>query len=118
MEGARRRIACPAGATAAGCKRDALRFLRRPPGIRKAPGRSDLVGSAGSAIGQSLALGALFVAIAATTDAGYVALAGSAAPALGRLGRGRGWVRTLNAATSFGLAGFALLYGGRQAKPG
>ena len=73
---------------------------------------------AGSAIGQSLGLGALFVAIAAATDAGYVALAGSAAPALGRLGGGRGWVRALSAATYFGLAGFALVYGGRQAKPG
>jgi len=73
---------------------------------------------AGSAIGQSLGLGALFVAIAAATDAGYVALAGSAAPALGRLGGGRGWVHGLNAATYFGLAGFALLYGGRQTKPG
>ena len=73
---------------------------------------------AGSAIAQSVALGALFVAIAASTDAAYVALAGSAAPALGRLGRGRGWVRGLSAATYFGLAGFALVYGGRQAKPG
>ena len=73
---------------------------------------------AGSAIGQSVALGALFVAIAASTDAVYVALAGSAAPALGRFRGGRGWVRALSAATYFGLAGFALVYGGRQAKPG
>ena len=73
---------------------------------------------AGSAIGQSVALGALFVAIAASTDAAYVALAGSAAPALGRLERGQGWLRALSAATYFGLAGFALVYGGRQAKPG
>jgi threonine/homoserine/homoserine lactone efflux protein len=72
----------------------------------------------GSAMGQSIGLGALFVAIAASTDAAYVALAGSAAPALGRLGHGQGWVRALTAATYFGLAGFALLYGGRQAKAG
>ena len=71
---------------------------------------------AGSAIGQSVALGALFVAIAASTDAGYVALAGTASPALGRLGRAHGWVRTISAATYFGLAGFALAFGGRAPK--
>jgi len=72
---------------------------------------------AGSAIGQSLALGALFVGIAASTDAAYVALAGSAAPALAGFGRARGWVRALTAGTYFGLAGFALVFGGRGPKP-
>lgn len=72
---------------------------------------------AGSAIGQSVALGALFVAIAASTDAGYVALAGTASPALARLGRAQRWVRAVTATTYFGLAGFALAFGGRAPRP-
>ena len=61
---------------------------------------------AGSAIAQSIALGTLFVAIAASTDAGYVMAAHAAAPTLGRAGRGRAWGRYLTAGAYFGLAVF------------
>ena len=60
---------------------------------------------AGSAIAQSVALGALFVAIAASTDVGYVIAAHAASPALGRAG-GRNWGRYLTAGTYIGLAVF------------
>ena len=59
---------------------------------------------AGSAIAQSVALGSLFVAIAATSDAVYVIAAGAASPALSRGGSRRGWGRYLAAAAYFGLA--------------
>ena len=61
---------------------------------------------AGSAIAQSVALGALFVAIAASTDVGYVIAAHAASPALGRAGSGRGWGRYLTAGAYIGLAVF------------
>ncbi|MEP7057927.1 MAG: LysE family translocator [Caldimonas sp.] len=67
----------------------------------------------GSAIRQSVTLGGLFVAIAATTDAGYVLAAGAAAPALRRAGAGRGRGRYLAAAAYIGLAAFTLAFGGR-----
>ncbi len=66
-----------------------------------------------SPMGQSLALGALFVAIAAATDAGYALAAGAIAPALRNPRRGRGWGRYLGAATLFGLAAWTLAAGGR-----
>jgi threonine/homoserine/homoserine lactone efflux protein len=73
---------------------------------------------AGSAIAQSVALGALFVAIAAATDAGYALAAGAAAPALLRSGAGRGWGRWLTAGAYLGLAAFTLAFGGRSAPKG
>ena len=59
----------------------------------------------GSALGQSLGLGALFVAIAALTDSAWVLGAGLAAP---RLRRGRRAGRALSAAVYAGLGLFAL----------
>jgi len=69
----------------------------------------------GSAIAQSLALGALFIAIAALTDAAWALAAGSASPALLRSGAGRGWGRYLTAGAYFGLAAFTLAAGSRSA---
>jgi hypothetical protein len=65
-----------------------------------------------------VALGALFVAIAAATDAGYALAAGAAAPALLRSGAGRGWGRWLTAGAYLGLAAFTLAFGGRSAPKG
>jgi threonine/homoserine/homoserine lactone efflux protein len=70
---------------------------------------------AGSAIAQSIALGTLFVAIAATTDAGYVMAAHAAAPALGRAGGGRAWGRYLAAGAYVGLALFTAATSSRSA---
>jgi threonine/homoserine/homoserine lactone efflux protein len=68
---------------------------------------------AGSAIAQSVALGSLFVAIAASSDAVYVIAAGAASPALSRGGSSRGWGRYLAAAAYFGLAAFTLAFSSR-----
>ena len=70
---------------------------------------------AGPALRQSLVLGAVFVAIAATTDALYAVAAGVAAPALMRFGRLRRWSRLLAAAVYFGLAALTLAAGTRTA---
>jgi threonine/homoserine/homoserine lactone efflux protein len=69
----------------------------------------------GSAMGQSLALGVGFVAIAASTDTVYVLAAGAAQPALARVGAGRGWGRYLTGGAYLGLAAFTLLFGTRAA---
>ena len=58
---------------------------------------------AGSAVLQSAAFGAAFVAIAACTDSAYVLAAGAAAPALHGLGRVRALGRIATAAVYFGL---------------
>ena len=68
---------------------------------------------AGSAIAQSAALGALFVAIAATSDALYVMAAGAASPALRRGGGGRSWGRYLAAGAYLGLAFFTVAFSSR-----
>jgi threonine/homoserine/homoserine lactone efflux protein len=68
---------------------------------------------AGPALRQSLTLGALFVAIAAATDALYAVAAGVAAPALMRSGRARRCGRLLAAAVYFGLAALTLAAGTR-----
>jgi threonine/homoserine/homoserine lactone efflux protein len=70
---------------------------------------------AGSAIVQSVALGSLFVAIAASSDAVYVIAAGAASPALSRGGSSRGWGRYLAAAAYFGLAAFTVAFSSRGA---
>jgi threonine/homoserine/homoserine lactone efflux protein len=73
---------------------------------------------AGSAIVQSVAYGAAFVAIAACTDASYALAAGAAAPLLARAGRGRGGaVRYVVAGAYFGLAAYTLALGSRNAPP-
>ena len=68
---------------------------------------------AGSAIAQSVALGSLFVAIAATSDAVYVMAAGAASPALRRGGGGRSWGRDLAAGAYLGLAFFTVAFSSR-----
>jgi threonine/homoserine/homoserine lactone efflux protein len=69
---------------------------------------------AGSAIAQSLALGALFVAIASLTDAAWALGAGAASPALLHAGAGRCWGRYLTAGAYLGLAAFTLAAGSRS----
>ena len=70
---------------------------------------------AGSAILQSVAYGAAFVAIAACTDASYALAAGAAAPLLARAGRGRGSAaRYVVAGAYFGLAAYTLALGARH----
>ena len=69
---------------------------------------------AGSAIGQSVALGGLFVAIAASTDAGYVIAAHLAAPAFVRAGSGRHWGRYLTAGAYIALAVFTAAFSSRS----
>jgi len=73
------------------------------------------MGRAGSPMTQSLALGALFVAIAASTDAAYALAAGAASSKLAGVGRRRAWPRYLGAATYFALAAWALAFGSRPA---
>ncbi|MEO7008967.1 MAG: LysE family transporter, partial [Caldimonas sp.] len=70
---------------------------------------------AGPALRQSLTLGALFVTIAAVTDALYAVAAGVAAPALVRFGRVRRWGRLLAAGVYFGLAALTLATSTRTA---
>ena len=69
----------------------------------------------GSAIVQSLAFGSLFVAIAASTDAAYAWMAGSASPTLARIGVECNWTRFLGAGVYFGLAAFTLVFSARAA---
>jgi threonine/homoserine/homoserine lactone efflux protein len=70
----------------------------------------------GSAIGQSLTLGATFVAIAAMTDCTYALLAGAVAPWL-RRNRGSGAMgRYLTACSFVGLGLFTAVTGSRTAK--
>jgi threonine/homoserine/homoserine lactone efflux protein len=71
-----------------------------------------------SPLAQSLALGTLFVAIAACSDALYVLLAGSLQPLLGRA-RGAARVgRWLTGGTYIGLGILAALSDTRRARPG
>lgn len=70
---------------------------------------------AGPALRQSLALGAVFVGIAAATDALYAIAAGVAAPALLRFGRMHRWSRLLAAGVYFGLAALTLAASTRAA---
>ncbi|MEO7707869.1 MAG: LysE family transporter, partial [Caldimonas sp.] len=69
---------------------------------------------AGSAIGQSVVLGGLFVAIAASTDAGYVIAAHLAAPAFARAGSRRHWGRYLTAGAYIALAVFTAAFSSRS----
>jgi threonine/homoserine/homoserine lactone efflux protein len=66
-----------------------------------------------SPIGQGLALGALFVATAATSDAAYVFLAAAVAPALRTDGAAARRGRYLAAAVYLGLGVYAALSGSR-----
>ncbi|NOV25345.1 LysE family translocator [Cupriavidus necator] len=71
---------------------------------------------AGSALGQSLALGVAFVLIAATTDACYVMAAAAVMPALRRAGRARALGRYLTGAAFIGLGIFTAASGSRAPK--
>ena len=70
----------------------------------------------GSALGQSVALGAVFVLIAACTDMAYVLLAQRVAPALGRVPRGAAIGRYAQAAVYFGLGALAATAGQRPVR--
>jgi threonine/homoserine/homoserine lactone efflux protein len=65
-------------------------------------------------LGRSVALGALFVAIAAVSDTGYALLAGSLAPALARTDGWRAAGRTLSGGTLIGLGVLAAASGQRR----
>ncbi|MEO7244620.1 MAG: LysE family translocator [Rubrivivax sp.] len=67
------------------------------------------VDPAGWAPMQTVGLGALFVAIAATTDAGYVVLASRLAPALHASSQLRRWARPASGASFIVLGALALL---------
>ena len=67
------------------------------------------VDAAGSPMAQTLALGAVFVAIAAATDGGYVLLASRLAPALRGSSRLRGWARPVGGASFIALGVAAAL---------
>jgi threonine/homoserine/homoserine lactone efflux protein len=69
----------------------------------------------GPAIGQSVAFGAAFVAIAACTDTGYVLAAGVVAPALGRFRAAAALGRVATAAVYIGLGIMAAASGTRGA---
>jgi len=69
-----------------------------------------------SPIVQSIALGALFVAIAAVTDSGYALAAGAVAPLLGRARGIRSLGRYLTGGAFIGLGVFTALGGPRNSK--
>lgn len=70
----------------------------------------------GSPMAQSIALGALFVAIAAISDTVYALAAGSLGPALRRAGRLRGVGRYLTGGAFIGLGLLTALSGSRGSK--
>jgi threonine/homoserine/homoserine lactone efflux protein len=70
----------------------------------------------GSAIGQSVMLGATFVALAAVTDTVYALAAGAVAPRLKRSGTGAAAGRYLTASAFIGLGVFTAVTGSRSAK--
>nr|WP_297353526.1 LysE family translocator [uncultured Caldimonas sp.] len=67
-----------------------------------------------SPLAQSVALGAVFVVVAATTDVLYVLMASMMAPALQRAGRARAWGRRATAAAFIGLGLYTAFSGSRQ----
>ncbi|MEF8749383.1 MAG: LysE family transporter [Candidatus Accumulibacter propinquus] len=69
-----------------------------------------------SPVYQSMALGALFVAIAALTDSAYALAAGAVAPALARAGGVRRVGRWLGGSAFIGLGVFTALTGSRGAR--
>ena len=70
----------------------------------------------GSAIGQSVLLGATFVALAAVTDTVYALAAGAVAPRLKRSGKSAAAGRYLTASAFVGLGIFTAVSGSRSAK--
>jgi threonine/homoserine/homoserine lactone efflux protein len=71
----------------------------------------------GSVVGQSVALGAIFVVIAALSDSAYALAAGWIAPRLGRVGHWRRAGRYLTGGAFFGLGALAALTGRRAPMP-
>lgn len=71
---------------------------------------------AGSAMLQSIALGAVFVVIAAITDCAYVLASSSVAPLLGRMRSARSIGRYVTASAFIGLGVFTAMSGGRGTK--
>ena len=71
------------------------------------------VGPGASSLAQSVALGALFVAVAAVSDSCYALAAGSVGPALARAGRWRGAGRYLTGGVFIGLGLLTALTGSR-----
>lgn len=69
-----------------------------------------------SAVLQSVALGAIFVLIAACTDTAYVFGAMAAAPAFRRLKTGRQWGRYATALALIGLGAYTAVAGSRAAR--
>ena len=69
-----------------------------------------------SPVSQSMALGALFVAIAALTDSAYALAAGAVAPALARVDGVRRVGRRLGGSAFIGLGVFTALAGSRDIK--
>lgn len=72
--------------------------------------------SAGSAMLQSVSLGAFFVVIAATTDCIYVMAASTVAPLFGRMRGARSFGRYATASAFIGLGLFTATAGGRATK--
>lgn len=67
-----------------------------------------------SPLAQSVALGAVFVVVAAATDVLYVLMASVMAPALQRAGRARVWGRRATAAAFIGLGVYTAVGGSRH----
>lgn len=74
------------------------------------------VGAGAPHVVQSIALGSLFVAIAAVTDTGYALAAGAVAPLLGRARGVRALGRYVTGGAFIGLGLFTALGGPRQGK--
>ena len=70
--------------------------------------------AAHSPLAQSVVLGAVFVAVAATTDMIYVLMASFAADRVRRMGRARRWGRYATAGAFIGLGIYTAVSGGRQ----
>jgi len=70
----------------------------------------------GSAVAQSVGLGAAFVALAACTDSLYVLAAAATRPRVAALERGARWGRWASAAVYIGLGVYTALSGSRSAK--
>ncbi|WP_136419409.1 MULTISPECIES: LysE family translocator [Oxalobacteraceae] len=68
----------------------------------------------GSAMQQSILLGAVFVMIATVTDCSYVLAASVVAPVFGRARRARSYGRYITAGTFIGLGVFTAAAGGRK----
>jgi len=110
-------VAGPGGVTSARVFRDGfvVALLNPKTTIFFAAFLPQFLSPGGAPMPQSMALGALFVAIAAVTDSGYALAAGAVAPAL-RRGGVRRLGRFLGGSVFIGLGVFTALAGSRGAK--